>query len=251
MSFTLLTTKAKKTLRSNLIALNKKHTHNRLQQKLRSIFRLLFKKINYNYEPLQIREVFYIPKREWEERWRLIKLEIEAYEATSLLDIGCAEGWFIRRAAEDLGCFSIGVDIDNTRLLLGEISRLHDRGERYATIKAKLNVDDIEKLPQFDIVLCLSVVHHIIRIDGVDEACKFINAIGKIARKAVIFEMGTSEEKEMAWAKNMPLMKNGQSDFIKDFLSDAGFKKIRELGSTPSIEKGSNRILFIAEPKHS
>ena len=74
--------------------------------------------------------------------------------------------WFLRRAAEDLGCFSLGIEINNQRMWPGELARLYDDVERCAIMKAKVKPEDILKLPQFDVVLCLSVVHNIIYNDG-------------------------------------------------------------------------------------
>jgi 2-polyprenyl-3-methyl-5-hydroxy-6-metoxy-1,4-benzoquinol methylase len=92
------------------------------------------------------------------------------YGAQSILDVGCAEGWLIRRAATDLGCFALGVEASD-RVLAGELSRLHDDVERTATIKARLTPEGIRALPKFDAVLCLSVVHHVIRKEGISVLC--------------------------------------------------------------------------------
>ena len=58
-------------------------------------------------------------KREAEDRWEAIAAAIREYEVGSVLDVGCAEGWFLRRAAKDFGCFSLGVEALDRRLIDG------------------------------------------------------------------------------------------------------------------------------------
>ena len=36
----------------------------------------------------------------------------------TVIDIGCAEGWFLRKAVEEFGCWGIGVDAKPERVLL-------------------------------------------------------------------------------------------------------------------------------------
>jgi 2-polyprenyl-3-methyl-5-hydroxy-6-metoxy-1,4-benzoquinol methylase len=48
------------------------------------------------------------------------------YGVKNVLDIGCAEGWFVRRAAADLNLFAIGIEATDVGIV-GELARLHDR----------------------------------------------------------------------------------------------------------------------------
>lgn len=204
--------------------------------------------IEGNYEPLQIAGRVIESKRDWKQRWNMIRRELESYQASSVMDIGCAEGWFLRRAAEDLGCFALGVEMDNTRIIPSEVARLHDGVERCAILKAQVSSHDLVKLPHCDVVLCLSVVHHIMYSEGVEAASEFVAALSTRANKAIIFEMGTSEEADAWWGDRMPAMPEGQHQFIRSFLESSGLINIRQLGNTLSIGKDAERILFIAEP---
>jgi cyclopropane fatty-acyl-phospholipid synthase-like methyltransferase len=38
------------------------------------------------------------------------------YSVKNVLDIGCAEGWFVRRAAADLNLFAIGIEATDVAL---------------------------------------------------------------------------------------------------------------------------------------
>ena len=112
----------------------------------RSLLRLAFHVIRPKrlYEPVELGGRRFPEKRESELRWAAIAKMVQDYDAKNLLDIGCAEGWFLRRAAKEFGCFGIGVEAGHRRVLLGEIARLHDAAERVAVIKARLTPTDIE-----------------------------------------------------------------------------------------------------------
>ena len=200
------------------------------------------------YEPVEIGGRRYAEKREAELRWQGVAAAIRQYAAGNLLDIGCAEGWFLRRAAMEFGCFAIGVEADDRRVLLGEIARLHDGAARIAVLKATLTPEDIQKLPACDIVLCLSVLHHVIRRGGRAEAEKFLHAIATRTKKALLFEMGTSDETELAWTSELPQMPAGQQQFVEEMLGACGFLNVRVIASTPGLKGDVPRLLFAAEP---
>jgi 2-polyprenyl-3-methyl-5-hydroxy-6-metoxy-1,4-benzoquinol methylase len=201
------------------------------------------------YEPVEIGGRRFSHKRDAEARWNAIAGAIRQYDAHSILDVGCAEAWFLRRAAAEFGCFAIGVEATNRRVLLGEIARLHDGAERVAVLKAKLAPDDIRYLPACDIVLCLSVVHHVMREGGRNAAEEFVRALANCVGKALLFEMGTSEERELAWTKTLPDMPEGQESFVRALLNSAGFTNIQVVAETSGLKGDAQRLLFAAEPK--
>jgi SAM-dependent methyltransferase len=200
------------------------------------------------YEPVELGGRRFASKREVEARWTAIAEAIRRYEVRTVLDIGCAEGWFLRRAAEDFGCFCIGVDAEDRRVLTGEIARLHDGVERVAVMKARLTPEDIRELPACDMVLCLSVVHHVMREGGRRAAEEFVQALASRARKALIFEMGTSEERQLAWSSALPDMPQGQEPFVRGLLESCGLREVRVIASTPGLHGDAPRLLFAAEP---
>jgi len=200
-----------------------------------------------HYEPVSISgRLVEGSKRDWKERWSAIKKVIGKYEAETIMDIGCAEGFFLKKAAEEYDCFSIGIDMNEERLKLGELTRLYDGAENYAVIKASLNPSKIRKLPKVDVILCLSVVHHIIKSNGMSLAISFVQELVKKTNKAIVFEIGTSDEK--SFLGRMPNMPDGQEFFVKKFLEDAGCKNISILNESKSIKKDSIRLMFVAEP---
>jgi 2-polyprenyl-3-methyl-5-hydroxy-6-metoxy-1,4-benzoquinol methylase len=243
--------------------LNKIKSHYKKGTLLKALMDLLKKRIvnyyhkrlfmismtNLPYEPLKISGKLYDSCRNWEIRWKIIKNELLNYETSSIIDIGCAEGWFIRLAAEELKCFSLGIERNDKRLLPGELSRLYDRVENCAIIKADLTIENIIKLPLVDVILCLSVMHHIVYKQGIEYARDFIKALSEKAKKAIIFEMGTAQETKAKWSSDMPDMPEGQDNFIKDFLKSAGLVNIKIIGRSSSIYNDAERLLFVAETK--
>ena len=201
-----------------------------------------------NYEPVSISNKIYPSKREWEHRWNAISKKIEEYQAKSIIDIGCAEGWFLRKASEEYDCFSIGVEASYPTILVSETARLYDKTDRVATMKCLMKAEDVKNLPKCDMVLCLSLVHHIIRMNGIEESYEFVRGLSKITNKVLIFEMGTSEEKVLSWSKKMPSMESGQERFLRSYLSKCGFKNISVIAKTPGIEGDADRLLVSAEP---
>jgi hypothetical protein len=162
-----------------------------------------------------------------------------------VLDVGCAEGWFIRRAAVDLHCFAIGIEATD-RLTVGEFSRLHDRVERVAAIRSFISASDLASLPKFDAVICMSVVHHIIRAYGLAAAGEFVTALGTRVEKVLIFEIGTADES--SWTQHLPELNQGQEVFVRDFLERCGLINVRVIADSPAYHREVQRLLFVAEP---
>ena len=71
-------------------------------------------------------------------------------------------------------------------MAVGELSRLYDRAERMATIRSFVGPKDLLALPKFDAVICMSVVHHIIRAYGLATAGEFVTALVSRVNKVLI-----------------------------------------------------------------
>jgi SAM-dependent methyltransferase len=213
---------------------------------IRSAFWRIVRDKKYVYEPISIGGTFIDGDREWNKRWSAIAVEIELNSVGSVLDIGCAEGWFLRQAAERYGCFALGVDMDDKAIAASELARIHDRTQRHASMLSTMTTQDISALPQFDLVLCLSVAHHVIRTQGLAAARDFVTAVASRARKVLIFEMGTASEVSFDWSQQMPEMPQGQEAFIRDFLHSCGLNTVRVIAQTPGLHREAGRLLVAA-----
>ncbi len=198
------------------------------------------------YHPVQLRGGR-SGKRETETRWAAIAAIIEQYQARSILDVGCAEGWFLRKAAEEFNCFALGIDSYDSRVLLGEAARLHDGVDRVAIMKEKLTPDDVRGLPACDVVLCMSVLHWLIRIEGLPFAQDFVRALAGRAQKALVFEIGEADMYAKKFAKLLAPGASGE-DFVRYLMTSAGISNIRVVASSPDINNARTRMLFVGEP---
>lgn len=91
-----------------------------------------------------------------EDRWELIREQIPN-DAKNLVDIGCNEGEFTRRASE-MGLFSVGVDIDD--VALGHARRKTELDDSCHFIRCRMAPGNIDSLPSFDVCLLLTVYYH-------------------------------------------------------------------------------------------
>lgn len=118
-----------------------------------------------------------------ESRYELIKEGI-GEEGENLLDIGCAEGYFTTKFAED-GYFTIGVDLSVSRLNRARKSNPNPTSPQF--IYLEITPDNIGKLPEFDVVLLLTVYHHWVDAYGLDSAERMLKILASKS-DVLIFE---------------------------------------------------------------
>jgi SAM-dependent methyltransferase len=211
---------------------------------IRSAFRVA-KGSGQSYQPVEIGGRRYANVRDSDARWQAVSQVLRAHDVRNLLDIGCAEGWFLRRAAAEHNCFAIGIEATD-RATVGELARLHDRVPRIATVRAFVTPDAIRSLPQFDAVLCLSVLHHVIRGFGIATAEQFLRALASRVGKVLIFEIGTADE--TSWTPFLPELHQGQEAFVRDLLTRCGFHNVQVIAESAAFHRETQRLLFTAEP---
>jgi hypothetical protein len=197
------------------------------------------------YQPVEIGGRRFANVRDTDERWQAVADVLRDYGVRNLLDIGCAEGWFVRRAAADLNIFAIGIEATDVGIV-GELARLHDRVPRAAVARAFVTPEVIRDLPQFDAVLCLSMLHHVIRGFGLDVAERFLQVLATRAGKVFVFEIGTADES--SWTEFLPEQNQGQEAFVRELLKRSGFHEIRVIGESAAFNREVQRLLFVAEP---
>ena len=197
------------------------------------------------YEPVEIGGKRFDNVRDTDARWQAVSGVLRAYDVQNVLDVGCAEGWFVRRAAADLKCFAIGIEATDVGLV-GELARLHDRVPRMATVRAFMTPEAIRALPQFDAVLCLSVLHHVIRAFGVAAAEQFLRALASRVNKVLVFEIGTADES--SWTEFLPELGQGQEAFVRGLLERCGFHHVQVIAESAAYHREVQRLLFTAEP---
>ncbi len=200
------------------------------------------------YQPVRFQGRLLQPgKRDYEHRWMLIRREAEECGARSLLDIGCAEGYFTQRAARELGCLSLGIEADVRRLTVAQNINTLERNELTGFMYAEVDMDSLSRLPKFDIVLFLSVLHHFMREHGSDYCREVLSIIRTKTNKVMIFDMGIESEL-LDWDKELPGMDEEPSAAIAELLRSAGFSQVDLIGHSSARRDRVSRPMFRALP---
>lgn len=208
-------------------------------------FRLLTRSI-HPYQPVYLRgRQVAEGDRDCEARWSAIKRVIEDTGARSLIDYGCAEGYFVRRAAEG-GCFALGVEADIRRLLVAQCSLTLDRVEHFGFIRMQINPSSVAGLPNTDLSLSLSLMHHVLYEHGRDYTLALLDAMKRKTGTAMLIEMGQSDEHGSRWAKGLPDMGPDPHQWIRGFLLEAGFAKVEKICEVSSYGSPARRATFAA-----
>jgi cyclopropane fatty-acyl-phospholipid synthase-like methyltransferase len=183
--------------------------------------------------------------RESFQRWEQIEKVIEKENIKSVVDLGCAEGFFVRKSVEK-GCFATGVDADKTKLLWAHTTLALDDLENFGFIKMNLTVDNLHLVPAAEMVIFLSVHHHIMYGNGEAYALEFLKKIIEKKPKVVIFEMGQSNEHHYHWAKLLPDMGANPHDWIVNYLKQAGFARVERLCEVKAHKDKIARVTLAA-----
>jgi 2-polyprenyl-3-methyl-5-hydroxy-6-metoxy-1,4-benzoquinol methylase len=110
------------------------------------------------YQPRWVRGQATTPsERDAETRYLAIKDALGDHEIERVLDFGAYGGYFSFRLAEDFGCRVVAVD-DHHELKRGIAA---NRNPLVEGVHHRMSVDEVRELGSFDVVLALSVLHHV------------------------------------------------------------------------------------------
>ena len=187
-------------------------------------------------------------ERRHSDRFATIRQVIQSADAKTLLDLGCAEGYFVQQAASQCGCIALGIDADVRRLSLAQASATINRVNGAGFMYGELTPEFVGKLPPFDAIIFMSVLHHIMYERGIDYARDYMKGLHAITRKFLIFDMGQSNETENQWAALLPDMGSDPHAWVADFLRSAGFSGVEKLVETDAYQGATKRALFCLKP---
>ena len=200
------------------------------------------------YHPISLNgEMIAAGERQCSDRWAVLNKVLSEGPET-VLDLGCAEGYFVSRAAQEYGCFTLGVDADVRRLTLAQELNVINKNDRAGFMYADINAEFVRKLPAFDVVILLAVLHHVMYEHGLDYAREYMKCLREKTRKALVFEMGQSNERSMHWASLLPDMGADPHTWIIDFLISCGFTQVVKAGETDAYHSDLRRGVFVARP---
>lgn len=220
-------------------------TFNRLKQdRFGRVFDRLIKKrveIYEGYHPIWVDGITSkASSRARDTRWDMVEAQIKTYGVGSLLDIGCAEGYFVRKAAAT-GCFTIGIDANSTIFSLNQAASTLDKNHNCGFVLAPLSLDLLERIPNFDMIICLSMMHHVLRIQGIENVRGYLGKMSTKFNKCAMFDMATSIEKKLQ--PPLPDMGPDPAAWIKDLLMSSGFPNVEQIGTSAS-PNGDPRPMF-------
>ena len=180
-------------------------------------------------------------------KWNLIRenLPIEAYTA---LDIGCNIGFFSFKMAQGKADHVIGIDIERGPLLIAEKLKVLSRVENVGFCTLAVGPQNVNLLGQYDVILFLSVFHHLVYTFDFDTAKDVLRQLLLKTRKALFFETGQGDQGFGNMAASMPkINKNDAELFFTDLLIDCGAISARVIGET-ALKNGVTRLLFKVSP---
>ena len=179
-------------------------------------------------------------ERETKIKYDLILQEMISVNAKSVLDVGCNAGEITRLAGQD-GFFSVGLD-----------QRLDFRGVESPLNKAclgqmEMNSELIDNLPNFDIVLLLSVHHQLIEKWGDGQTKDFVKRLALKANKGLIIEFAALNSK---YGKEYGYLFDDNSEnevvhyalsWLQDIFAD---HSCRFVGKAPQTKSEPYRFVF-------
>jgi SAM-dependent methyltransferase len=181
------------------------------------------------------------------DRWSQIESILQRTNAKSVLDLGCAEGYFVQQAALR-GCVALGVDADVRRLTIAQSTSVLNGIAGAGFLYGHISADFIDALPSFDVTLFLSVLHHVMYAQGIDQAAQMMKSVLKRTRLGLVFDMGQSNEAVHSWSRLLPRMEPDPKIWIAKFLKEVGFSQVELLHDTDAYGSGERRHLFFCRP---
>ncbi len=176
-------------------------------------------------------------------KWLLIKDELpdEPYTA---LDLGCNIGYFSFNMARNNADHVVGIELERGPVLVAEKLKILGRVGNVGFLNSTITDRNVDLLGEYDVILFLSVFHHIVYAHGMDAAKYVLSALINKSRKALYFETGQGDQGFGKMAGYMPkIMKEDARDYCTDLLLECGAGNIQLLGETP-LKNGVSRLLF-------
>ena len=181
------------------------------------------------------------------EKWTLIKehLPKEAYTA---LDIGCNIGYFSFKMAQGGADHVLGIDIERGPLLIAEKLKLLGRVGNVGFCTLAIDQKNVELLGQHDVILFLSVFHHLVYVHGMGTAKFVLEQLIRKTRKVLFFETGQGDQGFGKMAGAMPKINKDEAEkYFTDLLLDCGAARVEMIGVTV-LKNNVTRLLFKVEP---
>lgn len=167
-----------------------------------------------------------------EERWGLINAHLDGDDGT-LLDIGCNLGVLTRNAATT-GRTALGVDVMEKAIAQARNRNRDVQG--LAFMQMELTPETVQRLPTFDVVMCLSVHHYWVAAYGQETAWSMVRELISRSRRKFFFEPASIRKK--------------YGQFAPDFVDlDRDSLKTHHLSALRDAAGAERQVEFLGESK--
>lgn len=193
--------------------------------------------ITQNYQPLMNRSG---GMRSCTDRVEAIKKNI--CEAESCLDVGCNTGFFPYEISK-MGIFTIGLESEMKNVIVAgyQYSRPNLIYKQY-----NLDRDSVRMLPRADVVLFLSVFHHLVKYYGREDALFVLRKLADKCNKQFFFETGQYDEQGTRWADKMKFIGDINKWTHDFFINECQYSEVKCLGAYETFLTTTKRKLFLA-----
>jgi SAM-dependent methyltransferase len=188
------------------------------------------------YQPIAFEWNLNVPTdrdaRATRQKWELIRNHLPAH-SFSALDIGCNIGFFSFKLVQEGAGLVFGLDVERGPLLIADKIKQLSRIQNVGFCQYKLSPENVCLIGQFDIILFLSVFHHLNYVYGYENAKLILSELIKNTRKTLFFETGLSDQGYGKMALAMPEMSGeGNEKFTRELLFSCGAGRVDLLGTT-------------------
>jgi SAM-dependent methyltransferase len=130
-----------------------------------------------------------------EDKFKLICSQMDLPAVNNVFDIGCNEGYVAAKFSE-LGKFAVGVDVGPYYLnhVLRNVDQLYGASGPALGV-FPLDRENVSNIPEFDVILLLSVHHQWVKKYGDDYARDLVRALISKSRKYFVIEFASTLHK--------------------------------------------------------
>ncbi len=158
------------------------------------------------------------------------------------LDIGCNTGYFSNEISK-LGIFTIGLESELKNVIVAESQH---SASNLIFKQFNLDKDSARMLPKADIILFLSVFHHLVKYYSKDNAIFILQKLASKCNKQFFFETGQPDESGTKWSQKMEFINNIDLWVHDFFINECRFKEVKCLGEFETFLTTTKRKLFLA-----
>jgi hypothetical protein len=166
--------------------------------------------------------------RSCDDRLTLIREHLPQY-SKNILDIGSNVGYYLFELSR-MGYLCHGLESDPDLVCFTSLMT-YATGMRGVSCECgKFDLSFVGRMPRYDVILCLSVIHHIILAEGMDVAESILQHLASKTNHVLFFEMGQSNEIQADWSKRLPAMEPDPETWISEWLLKSGFRRVKTIG---------------------